>query len=395
MSIEITESIESEVINLRHRLHKNPELSGKENKTREAIIEFLNHFSIHETKRGQAGSLIVDITPTDNSSPSLLIGIRGDMDALPINEDRHDLPYMSCKKGVMHACGHDTHTAIAAGVAAYFHNNLESKEAIRIIFQPSEECEPLGGRDVVKEGWVDDVDIMLGIHAYPSLPSGTVGIANNYATASADNFSIIFEGKSAHGAFPHEGIDTIFIAASFIQLLQGLITRQTDANENSVVSIGVISGGKAENIVCDSTEIKGTIRTHAIKGRFDLQNKIKKLASDLANSYGAKSIFKLCEGEPAVVNDPDLLENFKKSAERVVGKNKVHQLNPLMGSDDFGFYSQKTRSVYFFYGTYSYQHGHTHPLHTPKFGVSDQDMILGLKLVISAIQDFLKTQKKG
>ncbi|MBE0399525.1 amidohydrolase [Halomonas sp. FME1] len=395
MSIEILKKIEREVIELRHAIHKEPELSGEENETRKKIIRFFETFEIYEIKKGHAGSLIVDITSSHNDSSALVIGIRGDMDALPINEERDDLSYQSQNKGVMHACGHDTHTAIAAGVAAYFNNKKDLNGAIRIIFQPSEECEPLGGREVVKEGWIDNVDIMLGIHAYPSLPSGTVGIINNHVTASADTFSIIFSGQSAHGAFPHEGTDTIFIASAFIQLLQGLVTRQTDANENSIVSIGVISGGTAENIVCDRTEIKGTIRTHSTQGRYRLQNKIKNLANDLAKSHGAKSTFTLLEGEPAVFNDPKLLESFKKSTEKIIGKNKVKQLPPLMGSDDFGFYSQKTKSLYFFYGTHNLQYGHIHPLHTSKFGVADQDMILGLKLIISAAEEFLNSQKKG
>ncbi|SDL80427.1 amidohydrolase [Franzmannia pantelleriensis] len=391
MSINSLHELKDEIVELRHALHAHPELSGEEHATRRRIRDFLYNAGIDNITETPSGALIVDVlAKAKNTNRLITIGIRGDMDALPIDEERSDLPYASRVEGVMHACGHDTHSAIAAGAAVYFNNKKNLNGNIRIIFQPSEESEPLGGRDVVSEGWVDDMDAMIGVHAFPFIPSGTVGVVHDYVTAAADSFSLTFQGKSAHGAFPYQGTDTIFIASAFIQLLQGIISRQTASDESAVISIGMISGGIAENIICDHTELRGTIRTRSPETRAEIQRKVVQLAEGVAKIHGAESHFILHEGEPSIQNDEHLVSTFIKTAEEQLGKDKLHLLKPLMGSDDFGFYSQKCRSLYFFYGCYNPDLGNIHPLHSPKFGIADEDMLSGFRLTISTAEEILK-----
>ncbi|PAU75433.1 M20 metallopeptidase family protein [Halomonas salipaludis] len=391
MSIKSLHGIENEIVELRHSIHAHPELSGKEHATRRRIKDFLYNAGIDNITETPSGALIVDVFAKNKNTTRLItIGIRGDMDALPIDEERSDLPYASCVKGVMHACGHDTHTAIAAGAAVYFNNKKDLNGNIRIIFQPSEESEPLGGRNVIREGWVDAIDAMIGVHAFPSIPSGTVGVVHDYVTAAADSFSLIFQGKSAHGALPYQGTDTIFIASAFIQLLQGIVSRQTAPDESAVISIGMISGGTAENIICDHIELRGTIRTRSPEARREIQKKVAQLAEGVAMIHGAKSSFSLHEGEPSIQNDEHLVSTFIKTAEEQLGKDKLHLIKPLMGSDDFGFYSQRCRSLYFFYGCYNPDQGNIYPLHSPRFGIADEDMLSGFRLTISTAEEILK-----
>ncbi len=301
----------NEIIKIRRFLHMNPELSNREYETSKLITSKLMSLGI-EVKSGIAGTGVSGLL--EGNHEGFTLGLRADMDALPIQEETH-LPYTSLNPGVMHACGHDIHMSIALGTAIVL-NNLKDKikGKIKFIFQPAEEGPPKGEEGgaslMVKEGVLKEPSVMaiFGQHVWPSIEVGQILFSSGPIMASSDTFEIIIKGKSAHGARPYEGIDAITLAAHTIVSIQSFMDRMIDPSDPAVVSIGKIYGGGRSNIIADSVTLEGTVRTLTRTNRTKIETMLENIVQGITHPFGATYTFNYQKGAPPVYNHPDLAD---------------------------------------------------------------------------------------
>ncbi|NKJ95292.1 amidohydrolase [Rhizobium leguminosarum bv. viciae] len=375
------------VIEMRHAMHREPELSNQETKTQKRIIEALRRFGLDGAKTFHNTGVYVDIEGLA-PGPIRSIALRGDIDALPIHESRDDLPYQSQTPGVMHACGHDIHASIALGTALAFHRMRQSFSGkLRVIFQPAEEAEPLGGRSVAEEGLLVGFDAAVGFHVDTDIPAGSFGACAGAVTKSSEQFELNIIGTMAHGAESYAGVDAITIAGAFINEVQKVVSREMPVDDGAIITIGTIHGGEATNIICPSVVMTGTIRTSSPERRNLLIQRVREVAEGVAATHRGRVEFSCQSGEPAVVNDAGMVERFRQIVIRSAGEDKYLQVKPSSGSDDFGFYSGCVPSVYFQFG--SREPGNETGVHTPTFGASDKILIPTAELAIQYCWELL------
>ncbi|TIV75363.1 MAG: amidohydrolase, partial [Mesorhizobium sp.] len=284
---------EDTILALRHYMHANPELSNEEYKTQAKIAEFLARAGLEHPTVFHSTGLLVDIVGEGNGTPVNIV-VRGDIDALPIEEARPDLPYRSRVAGKMHACGHDAHASAALGVVlAALAQRQHFAGKIRVVFQPAEEAEPLGGRSVSEQGHLDGFDCAVGMHVNPEIASGTFSVLSGPVTKSSDEFKVIFTGKRCHAAWPELGVDAIAIASTFVTEVQKLISRESHSDEAPVISIGRFHGGEATNIVCDRVVLDGTLRTRSQEARQRLRVRLRELSRHIAEMHRGEAEFTL------------------------------------------------------------------------------------------------------
>ncbi|MBX5199785.1 amidohydrolase [Rhizobium laguerreae] len=375
------------VIEMRHAMHREPELSNQETKTQKRIIETLKRFGLSGARTFHNTGVYIDIEGLA-PGPRRSIALRGDIDALPIQEDRDDLPYRSQVPGLMHACGHDMHASIALGTALAFHrmrNNFSGK--VRVIFQPAEEAEPLGGRTVAEEGLLVGFDAAVGFHVDTDIPAGSFGARAGAVTKSSEQFELNIIGTMAHGAESHAGVDAVTIAGAFINEVQKVVSREMPADDGAIITIGTIHGGEATNIICPSVVMTGTIRTSTAERRGLLVQRVREVAEGVAAMHRGRVEFISQLGEPAVVNDAGMVERFRQMVVRFAGEDKYVQAKPSSGSDDFGFYSGCVPSIYFQFG--SRESSNEAGVHTPTFGASDDILIPTTELAIQYCWELL------
>lgn len=377
------------VIELRHAMHREPELSNAEWKTQERIRCILQRFGINGVKVFHSTGLYIDIEGTA-SGPARSIAVRGDIDALPIQEARDDLPYRSQVDGVMHACGHDIHGSIALGTALAFHrlrDNFSGK--VRVFFQPAEEAEPLGGRTVEEEKLLAGFDRAVGFHVSPELPAGMFDAREGAISKSADQFKLTITGKMAHGAAPHQGVDAIAIAAAFVNEVQKVVSREMPVDDAAIITVGTIHGGNATNIICPSVVMEGTIRTRSPERRALLSQRVREVAQGVAAMHRGHAQCIIRTGEPAVVNDAEMVKRFRQIVHDTVGHQAFTDKKRAGGSDDFGFYSACVPSIYFWFGSRS--PGNESSVHTPTFAASDDLIIPTTELTARYVLDLLNS----
>ncbi|MCC8969167.1 M20 family metallopeptidase [Bradyrhizobium brasilense] len=371
------------IIELRHAMHREPELSNNEWKTQLRIRETLERFGLTGAKTFHKTGLYIDVEGLA-SGPKRSVAVRGDIDALPIQETRDDLPYRSQVPGLMHACGHDMHASIAMGTALALHRMREDFSGkLRVFFQPAEEAEPLGGRSVAEEGLLNGFDAAIGFHVKTDLPAGTYGVREGAVTKSADQFALKLIGLMAHGAKPHAGVDAIAMAGAFINEVQKVVSREMPFDDGAIITIGTIAGGEATNIICQSVTMTGTARTGSADRRTLLVQRVREIAEGVAAMHRGKAEFSATLGEPPVINDVAMVERFRRLVIETVGANKLSdQKSPITGggSDDFGFYSACVPSIYFWFG--SEEQGNQSGVHTPTFGVSDNLLVPTTELTV-------------
>ncbi|WP_042646684.1 M20 family metallopeptidase [Mesorhizobium sp. M1A.F.Ca.ET.072.01.1.1] len=391
----LPEGSEQQILALRHYMHENPELSNEEHKTQAKIAEFLGHAGLRDPHVFHNTGLFIDIVGEGNGIP-LNVVVRGDIDALPIEEERPDLPFRSRVPGKMHACGHDAHASIALGVvlAALAHRQHFAGK-VRVVFQPAEEAEPLGGRSVAEQGLLEGFDCAVGMHVNPEIPSGKFSVLTGPVTKSADEFQVTFTGKKSHAAWPELGVDAIAIASTFVTEVQKLISRESHADEAPVISIGRFHGGEATNIVCDRVVIDGTLRSRSPEARHRLRVRLQELAEQIATMHRGQAELKLVPGEPAVVNNPDISLRAREGISVLYGTNSLVPTRPLAGADDFGFYAEKLPSVYFWFGCHNEALGNRTHVHTPEFGVSDDDVLRAARAAWAIVRTLQQSAKEG
>ncbi len=376
------DTLKDKVITVRRDIHQHPELSGHEVRTKSLVrgILEIEGFKIKEFE--SHNGLVADLV-VDEKKP--FVAIRADMDALPI-EERTGKPYASEVKGVMHACGHDAHTAIAVGTAlamAQFRDELPGN--IRFIFQPAEEINEGGSEELIRDGALENVKAIFGLHVYPYLSTGQIGYKYGVMMASADTFTIEIFGKSAHGARPHEGVDAILTAAMCVNSLNHIISRRIDPLHPAVISLGTIEGGTAPNIICDHVKLTGTVRTvnEAVRKKIPLM--MEDSIKGITHSMGAKYKFTYEYGQPELINDDTMVDVLVQEATKILGKENVVDLkDPVMGGEDFSRYLQLVRGAFFRLGVCNPKKGTCISQHNPKFDVDEDALPIGMK-VLSAV----------
>ncbi len=373
------DALKDKVIKVRRDIHKHPELSGHEVHTKYLVKGILDieGYEIKEfpTHNGLVADLIVD-----RKKP--FVAIRADMDALPI-EEKTQKPYASEVKGVMHACGHDAHTAIAAGVAIAFANIKEKLPGnIRFIFQPAEEINEGGSIDLIRDGALENVKAIFGLHVYPYLQTGQIGYKYGVMMASADTFTIEIFGKSAHGARPHEGVDAILTASMCVNSLNHIISRRIDPLHPAVISLGTIEGGTAPNIICDHVKLTGTVRTVNEHVRKKIPLMMEDSVKGITHSMGAEYTFNYEFGQPELINDDRMVDIVVQEAQKIIGKNNVIDLKePVMGGEDFSRYLQIVPGAFFRLGVCNPQKGTCVSQHNPKFDIDEEALPIGMKIL--------------
>lgn len=378
------------VLELRHAMHREPELSNAEWETQKRILDMLRRFGLEGAKTFHRTGIHIDIVGKA-AGPGCSIAVRGDIDALPIHEMRDDLPYRSKVAGIMHACGHDLHGSVALGVALAFHRLRESFSGrVRVFFHPAEEAEPLGGRSVENENLLEGIDRAIGFHVNPAISAGMFGARDGAITKSADQFKLTITGRMAHGAAPYKGVDAISISAAFINEVQKLVSREMPPGDEAVVTIGTIHGGKATNIICPSVLLEGTIRTRSPERRELLCQRVQQVAEGVASMHRGHAECTVVSGEPAVINDADMVDRFRRVVERSAGAAAFAEAKRAEGSDDFGFYSARVPSIYFWFG--SKAPGNESHLHTPTFGASDDLLVPTIELTVAYCLDLLNSR---
>ncbi|GIW35275.1 M20 family metallopeptidase [Meiothermus sp.] len=381
---ELTPSL----IEMRRDFHRHPELGFQEVRTSTKLAEFLQRLGL-EVTRGVAQTGVV--ASLKGAKPGKTVLVRADIDALPIHEDS-GVPYSSQTPGVMHACGHDGHAAIAAHVAAVLARFKEQIVGeVRFAFQPAEEIVS-GARPMVEAGVLEGVDRVVGLHLYSLMPTGKVGVRPGPSMAAADAFTIHLRGKGAHAAMPHEGVDTVLIAAQIIVALQSLVSRETDPVNTSVVTIATVTAGEgAHNIIPETALLKGTLRTFDAQLREKLIRRIGELSQGIAAAMGGSAEVNWLPGSPAVVNDPEMVERFRQIARQVVGEAAVLEVPPVMGGDDMSEFLNRCPGVYFWLGAGDPDPSKNRPHHHPGFWIDDERSLpLGTELITRTVLDFLR-----
>ncbi|OCA88735.1 M20 metallopeptidase family protein [Pseudobacillus wudalianchiensis] len=380
-----------EVIQIRRHLHQHPELSFQEYKTAEYIKSILQNWGIPYQSIGETG-VIVDIVGKEGGRA---IGLRADIDALPIHEQT-DLPYRSQYNHVMHACGHDGHTAILLG-AVYELNQIKEQLSgtVRCIFQPGEEADG-AAKALIEQGALSnpEIEAMTGLHLWPHLPLGTVGIKYGGMTASCDDFKITITGKGGHSARPHQAIDAIAIAASMIQAFQSLTVKRFNPGEPVIIHIGKINGGEASNIVASTVVLEGTARAVNNSLRGEIYQEILKVCRAAEVQWEAQIEVDYTLGHPPIVNDEQMTNQFEEMASRLLGAERVISLKePSMGADDFGYFSAKVPSIYFRLGIQK-ENQPVYDLHHPKFQFDDSILRTGIELYVNFALSLLQDRRE-
>ena len=396
--------IESKVIEWRRHFHQFPELSNREFETAEKVAVHLKNLGL-DVKTGVAHTGVVGLLKGGRTGP--VVALRADMDALPVTE-RVDLPFASKVRaeyngqdvGVMHACGHDAHTAILMGVAEILVSMKENLAgSVKFIFQPAEEGPPLGeeggARLMIKEGVMENpkVDVIFGLHIWALTEAGTIAYRPGSIMAGSDSLRIIVKGRQTHGSTPWTGVDPITASAQIIMGLQTIISRQTELTEEAaVITIGSIHGGLRSNIIPEDVEMVGTIRTLNTEMQDKIHRKIRLTATKIAESAGATADVRIGKGLPVTYNDPELTAMMLPSLQEAAGAENVNLIKAITGAEDFSFYQQRIPGLYFFLG--GLPKGVTAeeaaPHHSPDFHIDESGLKLGVRALAYLTLDYLE-----
>ena len=387
----------AKVIEWRHDIHQNPELSNREFKTAEKIAAHLESLGI-EVQKNVAKTGVVGILK--GGKPGPVIGLRADMDALPVTErvelewaSKVKSTYNNIESGVMHACGHDTHVAIlmgAAEVLSKMKNDL--KGTVKFVFQPAEEGPPPGeeggAKLMVKEGVLKnpDVDVMMGLHINSQTPVGVIGYKSGGTLAAADRWVMTINGKQSHGSAPWSGADPIVASAQLINGIQTIISRNTElTKEAAVISAGLIRGGVRNNIIPEQVEIIGTIRTLDPGMQDKLHADFQRVAKNIGAGMGVDVDLEITKAVPVTYNDPELTSKVVPFLVNTAGAEKVMVRKAITGAEDFAFFAEEVPSFFFFIGgcPEGTDPKSAAPHHTPDFYVDDAGMITGLKAMVN------------
>ncbi|WP_035155011.1 amidohydrolase [Cohnella thermotolerans] len=379
-----------ELIAWRRHLHRHPELSFQENRTAGFVEDIL---------RGIDGLIVSRPTPTSvlarliGSRPGKTLALRADMDALPIQEE-NTFEFASQTPGVMHACGHDGHTAMLLAAARLLAARRERLHGeIRFIFQHAEERLPGGAAELVEAGVMEGVDWVVGEHLASQLPVGQIGIAYGDMMASPDNFTIVIKGYGGHAGYPHKTVDTIAVGAQIVSNLQHIVSRLADPLDRLVISVTQFTAGSSHNVIPDTAVLKGTVRSFGERVRADARDRLHRIAEGIAAAHGAQVEIEYVYGYHPVVNDESVTHVLEEAAIELVGKEAVIHVPPGMGGEDFSAYQRKVPGTFVNIGAGNADKGIVYPHHHPRFTFDEDALQIGVRLFVLAADKLLEWER--
>lgn len=383
---ESAKEIEEHLKELRREFHRHPETSRREEQTAARVCEELRSiggFEIREKVKGFG--VLADLK---GKLPGKTVALRADMDALQIEEET-GLSYASENHGVMHACGHDNHITMLLGAARLLAENRENlRGTVRFIFQPAEELSPEGGsRGMIEAGALDGVDGVFGIHVWPDLPLGKIGVKAGPMMAASDHFTVTIEGKSSHAAKPDDGIDALVAGAEFVTACQTIVSRNSDPMKAIVITIGTCKAGTRYNIVAGECVLEGTCRTFDPETRALAQRRLSEVLDGICTMSGCRGVLNYERGYMAVVNDEKMTEYVKQTAEKVLGQGSVVQVSPAMTAEDFSFYLDKKPGAFIWLGTTA-EGEEVWPLHSCRYNPNEGALWRGAALLAELALEF-------
>lgn len=397
-------SLAPRYVEIRRHLHQNPELSNREVETAKLVAEHLKTLGL-EPQTGVAHTGVVALL--QGGRPGPLIAVRADLDALPVTEDT-DLPFKSTKRttylgqevGVAHACGHDIHTSVQLGVAAVLASvKAELPGSILFIFQPAEEGVPPGERGgaelMLEEGvFAAKPEAVFALHSFPDFPVGQVGIASGPMWAASDQFVATLIGKQSHGAYPHQGVDPVVMAAQAILALQTIRSRNLPPLEPTVISVGMVRGGERFNIIPGQVQLQGTVRTYKDEVQAEIERRMREILDGVARAAGGSYELTYTKYAPATLNDPALFVRARPLLEEALGAANVKVVEPTMGAEDFAYFSRQVPGFYFRLGVVrpgTVSGG----LHTPNFRADDSAVAAGMRAMARLLAGYLTSSRSS
>lgn len=387
MILDLAKSKEREIVELRRSLHQHPEIAHREFQTHKILLEHLEKLNLDIRAPVAGTGIVADIK---GGKKGKTVAIRADIDALPIREE-NDVPYKSLNDGYMHACGHDAHMSMVFGAALVLSEMREKLRGnVRLIFQPAEEEGTIGGaKPMIEEGALDGVDYILGMHVWPELPEGKVGYRAGPFFAAADTFYLQITGKGGHGAKPDMTVDPVVVSARVIDALQTISSREIDPLEPVVVTVGSIHGGTAHNIIPDSVDMKGTVRTMNPVTRDGMEERMNRIIGGVTGAFNAKFTLNYIYGYPVLVNDERVTEIMKNTLAGLLGKENVVEAKQTMGGEDFAYYLQKVPGTFMLLGVYNEKLGYVNSVHTSRFNLNEKILPVGAGIFVSGVLELL------
>lgn len=377
---------QEKMVKWRRHLHKHPELSFHEYETARYIEEILKSYSELTIQKLTETSVVAVLK---GAKPGKTIALRADIDALPITEEA-DVEFKSENPGVMHACGHDTHTAMLLGaVDTLVKMQDDLSGTVKFIFQHAEELPPGGAVELVRAGVMDDVDMVFGLHIFPMISTGMIGISPGAFSSASDIATLLIKGKGAHGSMPDLAVDPILIGSEIVVNLNHIISRNVSPLANSVISVGAFHSGTVANIIPDTAQLELTIRNNDPKVREFVKNRMEEVIAGVCKMYGAEYEFDYTYGYDAVINDEKAVELVKEAALKTVGEENFFLMSPMMGGEDFSAYTQIRPGAFFVLGGGSADDGYRYINHHPKFKIDEDCFSSGAAMHVQLILDLL------
>lgn len=381
---EMVEQLFPVMVERRRYLHQHPELSFHEVDTPKFIADRLTELGI-EVRTGVGGRGVVGTIR--GGKPGKTVALRADFDALPI-QDEKEVDYQSTVPGVMHACGHDGHTATLLAVAEILAGQKEQLAGnVVLIHQHAEEVVPGGARDMVADGCLDGVDVIFGTHLWSTTKLGTIGYRVGPVMAAADKFELTLFGRGGHGAKPHETIDAVVLGATVVKELQSIVSRRIDPLQQAVLTIGTLHAGNTFNVIADSAELTGTVRTFDPEVAGQIVHEMERTIKGICDAAGATYSFVYEKGYPAVVNHPEETNLLRTVASDIMGGDHVFEIAPTMGGEDFAYYLQQVPGTFFFTGAGDETF---YPHHHPKFDFEEQAMQHAARILVEVTLRYLE-----
>jgi len=383
-------SLQPQLVEWRRHIHQRPELAFREQLTADFVSQKLTEWGIeHQTNVAKTGIVAV----IHGLQPRPVLAIRADMDALPIQE-LNEVPYRSCHDGVMHACGHDGHTAIALGTAYYLSQHRDTLPGtVKIIFQPAEEG-PGGAKPMIDEGALKnpDVDAIIGLHLWNNLPLGTVGVRSGPLMAAVELFDCVIQGRGGHGAMPHQTIDAVLVGSQVVTALQTIVARNIDPIKAGVVTVGTFHAGHANNVIANTATMSGTVRYFdPIFDEF-FSRRVEEIIAGVCQSQGATYQLDYWQLYPATVNDPKMADLVRSVAETVVETPAgVVPECQTMGGEDMSFFLNEVPGCYFFLGSANIHKDLAYPHHHPRFDFDETALGLGVEMFVRCIDRYMNS----
>lgn len=379
-----------QMVQWRREFHQWPELSFQEERTPRRIAEILGQFGI-PVRTGVGGRGVVGVI--EGGRPGPTVALRADFDALPIQEE-NEVPYRSRVPGVMHACGHDGHTAALLGVAQVWSSlRQELPGRLVLIHQFAEEVTPGGAQAMIADGCLDGVDAIFGTHLWSGFPLGSIGIKAGEVMAASDEFEILIRGKGGHGAMPHETVDAIVVGSHVVTQLQTLVSRKVNPLYPAVVTVGSFQAGETFNVIAEQALLKGTVRTYHPAVQDLLEQEMKQLVSGVCAAYGARCEVRYQRGYPAVVNHERETFMVTQVVREVMGEEAVYRMEPLTPGEDFAYYLQKVPGCFFFTGCRNEEIGAHYPHHHPRFNMDERAILHAAQILALSALSYMSQEE--